>query len=210
VGWHRVVDGEWMGSIAAAAGHTGWRHIWAHANNASLRSRRVPELLVEGDRVFVPDVLAKHETAATDARSRFEVARAPDVLKIRFLEVKHYIALFGPISYELIVGPNESTGTITEEAQEINVPLALNVRTGTLTVAGTPYALKIGGLHPVERLSGMQARINNLGWDAGPVDNVSGPRTKRGTRDFQAFYQIQVDGVIGPETRSKAKAVYGS
>jgi peptidoglycan hydrolase-like protein with peptidoglycan-binding domain len=51
--------------------------------------------------------------------------------------------------------------------------------------------------------------MTNLGWDVGPADNQNGPRTKQGTKGFQAFYTIKVDGIIGGQTRGKAKQVYG-
>jgi hypothetical protein len=65
---------------------------------------------------------------------------------------------------------------------------------------------------PVQRWSGysrpggsrrvreLQRRLNRLGYEAGPVDGLFGPRTERATRRFQARHHLRVDGIAGPRT----------
>jgi hypothetical protein len=48
----------------------------------------------------------------------------------------------------------------------------------------------------------VQQRLVALGHDPGPVDGRYGPATERALRDRQAAVGIEVDGLVGPETRS--------
>jgi peptidoglycan hydrolase-like protein with peptidoglycan-binding domain len=71
------------------------------------------------------------------------------------------------------------------------------------------WLLKIGYLAPVEHVSGVQGRLNNLAFEAGPVDSTDGPKTRSAVRRFQSKYAIAVDGIPGPVTRQKLKEVHG-
>ena len=72
------------------------------------------------------------------------------------------------------------------------------------------WALKVGHLDPPETPSGIQARLNNLGFDCGEVDGIIGKRTKAAIEEFQGWAGLDVDGVAGPVTQSKLKSVHGS
>src|SRR3712207_2596939 len=47
---------------------------------------------------------------------------------------------------------------------------------------------------------GLQERLHELGYDAGPVDGVFGPETEVGLRTFQRDYGLTADGTCGPAT----------
>jgi len=63
--------------------------------------------------------------------------------------------------------------------------------------------LKIGHLDPVEKTSGVQARLNNLGFRCGPVDGVLGPRTRRALKHFQASAGLKATGELDESTTQK-------
>ncbi len=82
---HTVVEGDWMGSIAADAGFKEWRWIWALGQNAGLKSlRQEPNLLAPGDRVYVPAVEPKTTSHPTDAAHEFVRDQDEDKLILRF------------------------------------------------------------------------------------------------------------------------------
>jgi peptidoglycan hydrolase-like protein with peptidoglycan-binding domain len=50
------------------------------------------------------------------------------------------------------------------------------------------------------RVRELQRRLNRLGYRAGPVDGLFGPRTERATRRFQRRHGLRVDAIAGPRT----------
>jgi hypothetical protein len=48
----------------------------------------------------------------------------------------------------------------------------------------------------------VQRRLEALGYDPGPLDSQYGPLTAQAVRTFQAAAGIEIDGVVGPETRA--------
>lgn len=72
------------------------------------------------------------------------------------------------------------------------------------------FSLKLNELPPVDTVKGLQARLNNLGFNAGPVDGISGRKTKAATREFQIRHQLTVDGISGPQTQQKLLAEHQS
>ena len=53
----------------------------------------------------------------------------------------------------------------------------------------------------LEDMDGVQTALNHLGFDAGEADGKDGPHTQKAVRAFQAHASIQIDGIVGPETR---------
>jgi N-acetylmuramoyl-L-alanine amidase len=49
-------------------------------------------------------------------------------------------------------------------------------------------------------VTGLQERLHELGYDAGPVDGVFGSETEVGLRNFQRDYGLTADGTCGPAT----------
>ena len=77
----------------------------------------------------------------------------------------------------------------------------------TLTDPGTGLdivmKLQIGGLDPVETLSGQESRLNNLGYAAGTAGDAKDAVFLRAVRAFQTDNKLDVDGDCGPKTQAK-------
>ncbi|MDM0116624.1 peptidoglycan-binding domain-containing protein [Variovorax sp. J22R133] len=59
-------------------------------------------------------------------------------------------------------------------------------------------------------LTGVQYRLNHLGYGAGPVDGAMGPRTERAVRSFQKDNSpLKPDAIPGPRTQARLAAVCG-
>jgi hypothetical protein len=59
-------------------------------------------------------------------------------------------------------------------------------------------------------LTGVQYRLNALGFGAGPVDGIMGPRTRKAVMDFQRAYPpLAVDGIPGGHTQARLCEVCG-
>ncbi len=78
------------------------------------------------------------------------------------------------------------------------------------------WELKIGALNPVMELgpnedciSGVQQRLNNLGFDSGAIDGIRGSVTTAAVKAFQTLFKLKVDGIPGQkETQPKIQEVY--
>ena len=176
---HIVKPGEHLSTIAEIHGFRDYKTIWDDAANAALRAKRDnPHVLHPGDTVAIPDRHEKVEPGATTQQHVFQVSlgRLFVRLKVRDLDFK---ALNGA-AYELgmATGEQPRTGTTDRDAvlkEPIDRPV-LSAADAEARVTETPtggepklhkFDLKIGFLRPAQKLSGQQARLNNLGYFAG-------------------------------------------
>jgi hypothetical protein len=59
-------------------------------------------------------------------------------------------------------------------------------------------------------LTGVQYRLNALGFGAGPIDGVKGPKTTGAILAFQKTYPpLRVDGIPGSQTQARLVALCG-
>jgi len=92
-------------------------------------------------------------------------------------------------------GTTGADGKIT-----LRLPAGVRAR---VTVMGTVYDLAArGGLEASATVRGVQRRLNMLGYNAGGVDGVNGPKTEYAILNFQADHNpLRVDGLAGPRTQ---------
>jgi hypothetical protein len=207
VAFHTVKQGECLSMIAAHHGFADWRVVYDHPRNAEFRKKRPdPNLVYPGDRLFIPDAERKSEPCATGRLHRFQVSTPNKILRLAVEDLAGNRLANAP--YELIVEGSRYEGT-TDGDGKLEQPLPMDAEVGTLRVGGQLWPLKIGHLNPLEDtpdegVSGIQARLRNLGYDPGPVDHVLGPRTRAAIRAFQRDNPpLEVDGICGPKTRAK-------
>ncbi len=204
---HKVKQGECVESIAALEGFH-WKTVWDHGENSELRRERVsPNLLHPGDELFIPDKTLKEDDAATEARHRYRLKGVPAVLKVRLLNNGE------PRRSEkwtaVVDGKIQSGATDGDGLAQIRVHPRTRYVKLTLE-SGVEYRLQLRDLDPLETVSGVQARLNNLGYESGTVDGIQGPITTGAVKRFQADHPpLEVDGIVGPKTRAKLKEVYG-
>lgn len=56
-------------------------------------------------------------------------------------------------------------------------------------------------------ISTIQRKLNELGYDCGVVDGVKGTKTRESIRNFQMDYGLNIDGIVGPETKNRLESV---
>ena len=212
--YYTVEQGDHLSKIAKDNGFTDYTIIWDHPNNADLKKQRQnPNILFPGDQVFIPDMEQKQESGATDKRHTFTVDKK--TLKLRLvLEDAYEKPIAGQQCALLVDGQVFQLTTDANGKLEQEIPL--DAKEGVLTIRGdeTPIAnevikLKIGHLDPAEEITGQVARLNNLGYFAGPLDGSDDDAFESAVEEFQCDHGLKVDGDCGPKTQAKLKAVHG-
>jgi hypothetical protein len=204
-GDREVLPGECVISIAEAAGHF-WKTLWDLPENRELKSvRKDPNVLLAGDRIHVPAIRPKQESGATDQRHTFVRRGVPSVLRLKCAHLDEPLA---NQPYTLEIDGRHFTGQTDAEGNlERSIPCG--ARTGRLRVGVEPnhhdYELNLGGLDPVETVTGQKARLNNLGYLAGQENAEATPEFQAAVRKFQEDQGMAVSGEMDDETRAKLK-----
>jgi len=192
---HTVKQGECISSIAAKYGLFP-ETIWEDPANAELKERREdPNVLAPGDVVVIPDKRIKEERVGTDKRHRFRKKGVPELLRLRLLDEDGEPLANEPylLSVEGTVrrGTTDGDGVVTEH-------ISPDARSGRLVLLNTEeeYRLALGHLDPLDSATGVQDRLNNLGFTCGSVDGVIGPKTQESISYYREVASLaEGDGV---------------
>jgi N-acetylmuramoyl-L-alanine amidase len=209
---HIVKRGECLSSIAAAYGFADYRRVYEHADNAAFRKRRPnPHVLSPGDELFIPEAKTKNLFLQTGKRHAIVVRRPKKTVRVR-LQDSNGVPL-AQFSYELEVGGSTVSGqTNSDGCLEAEIPA--EVQTGMLVLGGTRMTLQIGFLNPLSDcndggVSGVQARLANLGYQPGPVDGVLGSRTLQAVSAFQRDHSLEETGEVDAPTLGALEREHG-
>ena len=206
--FHTVAQGECLDSIAALYGFPDYQVIYGDGANADLRqSRPNPNVLLPGDSVFIPEIKPPEHSCATDARHKFVLKRSKTRLRLVLKDAD------GPMAtrpYTLTVDGKPIEG-VTDGSGLLEQPVPASAQTAELRLQRTSdpkagfltWALQLGSLDPFDKVSGVQARLNNLGFFCGTVDGVAGPRTQKALRSFQEQSGLPKTGHIDAATSAK-------
>jgi N-acetylmuramoyl-L-alanine amidase len=164
-----VQQGDCMSSIAARYGMKSYRDLYDLPENAELKKKRPnPNVLFPGDVVAVPDPPRRWEVRRTEKRHKFVVPSEP--VKLRDVVRSYGGEPRAGKRFLVKVGESEVTGTTTAAGlvdAEIPATASTARLRGWLGEAAEPEIdreLHIGHLDPIETISGVQARLSNLGY----------------------------------------------
>src|SRR5437879_3767048 len=118
---HRVAQGERISSIADLYGFGDAQAIYAHPDNEELRKKRPdPNVLLEGDRIVVPDKEPKEQECAAGKSHRFQVRRPRAVVKVVIKDREG--KAIADADYTFVVGKEERKGKTAGGLVEQPVP----------------------------------------------------------------------------------------
>ena len=207
---YTVKQGDCISSIAREHGFF-WQTLWDHPGNSQLKAnRKNPNVLLPGDMVFVPDKSEKKESGATERRHRFVKRGEPAKLRLQLLDNDRpranepYVL---DIDGQLFSGNADAQGSIEH-------PIQPNAKRGKLTVGVAPnqqeVSFQLGNVDPVDEVSGIQARLSNLGLYWGAADGEMGSATQAALRRFQCKHGLPATGQADSATRAKLLEEHGS
>lgn len=215
---YKVEQGDYMSKIAQKFGFSDYKEIWDHGDNAALKNKRKnPNVLLPGDTLIIPDREEKKVSASTGKRHKFQVKRSE--LKLRLVLEDIYEKPIANANCELNID-GETFQMTTDGKGKIEKEIPSTAEGGFLIIKSQETALnetvlpvKIGHLDPVEEESGQKARLNNLGYFAGPFEGNDEAANQQlflsAIEEFQCDHGLTVDGNCGPRTQAKLKEVHG-
>ena len=220
---YTVKSGDCMSSIAFENGFF-WKTLWNLPENAALKAKRKnPNVLMPGDVVHIPDKRVKQMPCPTDAVHQFVKLGVPEKLHIKLLDRSHQprpnLDYILAIDGKLRKGTTDGNGMITESippnAQQAKLTFAAPQ---DLDGTGKPIPtkpknqtmiLQLGQLNPVSAVSGLKARLANLGFYNGPIDENLDEKTKVALSAFQARQRIPVTGAADATTLQQLQSLHG-
>jgi hypothetical protein len=198
---HVVSPGDTIVSIAEEYGFLS-STIWDHPQNAALKAKRKsPNILYPGDEVFIPEKELKYESRSTGAKHNFQVKGEPNRLKLQLMRMgkpranEDYVL---NIDGKITMGKTDGSGYIDQV-------IPRDARSGTLMLKGgkEKFPVRIGHLDPIDQITGVQQRLNNLGFNCGPEDGELNDRTRAALAAFQKKHKLTESGE--PDAATKAK-----
>lgn len=103
----------------------------------------------------------------------------------------------------------------TDAEGRIEVPLPPNANQGKLTLnPGKPeqevIPLQLGGLDPIDEISGVRRRLSNLGHKCVPDGDEMSSDLQDALMEFQGKNGLEVSGEVTDETKDKLKELHGA
>ena len=117
------------------------------------------------------------------------------------------------VPYVIEIEGSFEEGTTDSEGR-LQHPIPPDAKRGKLILyPGEPkeekLPLALGYMDPIEEISGVQARLANLGFDCGPPDGDPGPRTRNAIAQFQTQHDLVPTSELDDDTRNKIEELYG-
>lgn len=200
---HVVKRGESIATIAGQHGVQDPRALHEHPSNSKLRRQRPDSsLLFPGDEVEIPELRPKSVSCKTGTSAKLEVKLPAKRIRIVLRDLVGQ-PLSG-VEYRLAVGGREFSGQTAADGL-VAADVDARASEGTLSLnGGEPQSIAVDDLNPMrdvpdEGVSGVQARLRNLGYLSVPVDGVLGPLTREAIRDYEKRHGMKETGEIsGP------------
>jgi hypothetical protein len=235
---HTVRQGESVMSIAEGNGFL-WETLWNHPKNSTLKAKRGdPDVLMPGDVLHIPDRGEKKESAGVEQCHNFKRKGIPAVVRLMLRRPKKAPdekveqAASNPSEYkEPELKPTEdepmadvpyavyADGKLVKEGKtggdgkiEAKIsPAAVGAR--VVLDPGTPQErtvnLNIRAMDPIDEVSGICKRLNNLGFQCPPDAAEDGVELASALRAFQKKHGLDETGKLDGRTRAAIKDAHG-
>lgn len=209
---HVIIAGDHVVRLAYVYGHATVDAVWQHPANAELRQARPdPGVLAVTDVVHVPEAPVRVVEGLATRREHTVVVELP------LPTLRLALSRPGGIPYAALACTADVDDARTRIVTDADGALAIELGpfTSTLSLAfdRSVVELAVAQLQPVETTPGWHARLENLGYQPGPLhgDTPADPyAVRRAIEEFQCDHGLTVDGELGPKTRAALLAAHGA
>ena len=183
-----------------------WSTVWNHPKNSQVKAlRKKPEVLQEGDELYVPKAEPKKESKPNEAVHKFKLKGEQAKFKIKLMMMDEPRA---NEDYTLVVDGEIKNGK-TDGNGMIETDIPNDAKGGVLKLQGGKEVLPItiGRLDPNDSPSGVRQRLTSLGHLSepdGPADQMPAEALKA----FQEKYKLNVSGELDAATKAKLQELH--
>ncbi len=208
---YEVKQGDCIDSIAVEHGLLP-DTVWNDAENADLKAlRKDRNVLLPGDVVVVPDLRARETSAAADQRHTYKRKGVPTHLELRVLNEMEPVA---NASFILEIDGRIVLEGMTGGDGSVRAPIPPNAKEGRLQIEDGDeqliYDLTLGAVNPSEKVSGVQTRLENLGYACEPdAEDELGEATEAALARFQCDHGLKVTAAVDDATLAKLNDLHG-
>lgn len=181
--------------------------IWNDPDNAELKKKRNDmNILMPGDVVVIRDKRLKEVDKPTTKQHVFRRKGIPALYRLQVFDVekpranqKYRLTVDG----QLYEGRTDAHGVLQQY-------IPANSRDGELIIGPDEFRalLQFGYLDPINELTGVQKRLNNIGYDCGEANGELTDQTKTALRDFQRRFDLPLTGEPDAATVEKLQAIH--
>ena len=193
---YTVEQGDRMPTIGRDKGFLRWQTIWNFKGNADLRTLRgTAHILLPGDEVSIPSKLSR-KAEVPGGTAEYVVQSAAEVLRVCFAGIRS--TEDAPVTFKA----TPDTGDAVEGVLAHNGKLEIDLPPDTTKVhvelsrkadgdggdGDKPFAsydFTVGGLDPASEVSGVQARLLNLGFYTGGITGTLDDDTRAAIAHFR-------------------------
>jgi len=211
-----VQQGDYVSKLAAQRGLSDYKTIWDHPQNQELKNlRTTPNVLAPGDKLYIPDLEVRTEARPTDAKHGFVLSGKPLKLRVVIHDMADKPVSGKPCDLKVTGSPDVSplntdgTGMVEREIKPDAAGGTLKLKDDGLPI-DLDVKLQIGNLDPLDTITGQKGRLNNLGYNAGVLNDEVTLQFRSAVEEFQCDQKLHpLDGDCGPKTQAKLKQAYG-
>jgi N-acetylmuramoyl-L-alanine amidase len=189
-GKQKVQQGDRLPTIARKQGFYHWQTVWDFVGNSALKDLRCdPYVLLPDDQVSIPSKLQR-VAEVSGGKAEYVLQSASEILRVRFTEADfggakeaRFVAKpdQGPESSGVLAGDGTMQIDILPGVAKVNVDVFVDDN----DQPQGRYELAVGHLDPVGEISGVQARLGNLGYYSGPITGTLDDATRRAISAFR-------------------------
>ncbi len=186
-----------------------WETIWNHPENQKLREQRKNlNILKKGDRIYVRDLELQEYSAQTERLHTFCLQGSKVNFTLTLLNMGQPRA---NENYTLIIDGKYQNGC-TDEEGKLSEMIPPDARRGLLILGAKEEEITInfGYIDPIDEISGVKRRLQNLGFYEGEIGDELDWETTAAIAEFQRSVELSGEGELNEETRQKLIEVHGS